>query len=87
MKDRQDMTDEEHRLQDARECAALAYRAARFHDYATEVELGEHDDCGQMRVAQFFIEPPQSQSAEFIAAFDEAAARSARWLLPNGARP
>lgn len=69
MKDRQDMTDEEHRAQDARESAARDYLAAGFADFAEQVERGQHDDCQQMRVARFFVDPPQPHDPEFIRAW------------------
>ena len=72
MRDREEMTEDEHRLQDARESAARVYRAANFDAFAEEVENGEHDDCQQMRVARFFIEPPPPITPEFCAAWNEA---------------
>jgi hypothetical protein len=73
MKDRQDMTEEEHRLQDAREWAARRYRAEGFDDFAKRVERGEVDECSQVRLGKFFIDPAPPPSDEFLAAWKAAA--------------
>ena len=76
MKNRQDMTYEEHLRQDARESAARAYRAEGYDDFATEVERGKHDECQMMRLAKFFIEPTPPHDPAFIAAWDKLTGRT-----------
>jgi hypothetical protein len=74
MKDPMDMTDEEYRLYHARDWAARVYRAEGFTSFADRVERGEVDGCSQVRLARFFVEPPQPHNEEFIAAWREFAA-------------
>ena len=73
VKDPMEMNDGEYRLYHARTWAARVYQAEGFDDFAERVERGEADDCSQVRLAQFFVEPPQTVSSEFVAAWEEAA--------------
>jgi hypothetical protein len=69
-----DMTDEKFRLYQARQRAAQIYRSNGFHGFAQRVEAELEDECSQMRIARFFIDPPREPGPEFIAAWNEMAA-------------
>lgn len=68
-----DMTDDEFDLYKARQWAARKYRAEGFNDFANRVERGELDDCQEMRVVRFFIEPTPPHTGAFLEAWDRAA--------------
>jgi hypothetical protein len=70
MKHPQDMTDEEILLERARIWAARRYREEGHVDFAERVERGERDDCQEMRVVQFFVQPPQPHDPEFVRAWE-----------------
>jgi hypothetical protein len=74
MRNSMDMTDDEFLLHQARQCAARAYRSEGFAEFAEQVELGLEDGCNQVRLARFFIDPPEPHTEEFIAAWRAMAA-------------
>lgn len=71
--DPMDMTDEEYDRYRARQSAACVYRANGFPAFADQVEEGLEDQCSQMRIARFFIEPAPEPSPEYIGAWAELA--------------
>lgn len=70
------MTDEDYRLYKLRRFAAGILRGQGLTHFAEQAECGELDDCPEMRIAPFFIDPPLPQGDEFIAAWNEAAAQA-----------
>jgi hypothetical protein len=73
-----EMTDEEFRLYQARQRAAHAYQQAGFREFAERVQAGDEDECSQMRLARFFLDPTPELTDEFITAWNTSGeARSA----------
>lgn len=68
------MPDDEYRLYKLRRFAGGILRGQSMSHYAEKVERGELVDCQEMRIAAFFVDPPQPHDAEFIAAWNESAA-------------
>jgi len=75
MTDVQDMTEEEYRLYKLRRFAAGLLRRNGLDLFAEQAECVELDDCPEMRVAAFFVDPLQPHGDEYIADWDDAAAR------------
>ncbi len=71
--DVQAMTDEQHRLDRAREWASAWFRAEGRDELAECVERGELGNCSEMRLGWFFNGPPQPLTEEFIRAWNEFA--------------
>lgn len=70
------MSEEKYRLYKLRRFAAGVLRQRGLDRFAEEAERGELDDCPEMRLAPFFIDPPQPHhEEEYIATWDEAAAQ------------
>ena len=74
MKDVQDMTEDEYRLYKVRRVAAGIFLRFGHSEYAEQVERGELDECMEMRLGAFFVDPAQPPGPEFLAAWDEFAA-------------
>lgn len=60
MKDIQDMTDEECRLQEARQFGARIYRGEGYNCFARRVEAGLEDQCNPVRLGRFFQNLPDT---------------------------
>lgn len=73
MIDVQDMTEAEYRLYKMRRFAAGIFRQFGPAELAEPVERGELDECGEMRVAAFFVDPTVPHGEEYLAAFEEFA--------------
>lgn len=82
MTDTYDMTDADYRLYKLRRLAAGLFRTLGLERFAQEVEREQLDDCAEMRVAAFFIDPPMPHGDEFIAAWEEEATKAAARLNP-----
>lgn len=71
MIDPMEMTDQQYDRYLARQRTAHVYRAHGFYAFAGRVEAGLEDECSQMRIARFFIEPKPEPSREYLAAWNE----------------
>lgn len=78
MIDPMDMGEAEFARYKAREQAAEVYRRNGFEAFARRVEAGFEDECGQVRRARFFFDPPERPSAGFSAAWQEEELRARR---------
>lgn len=67
------MSDDAYRTYTARKNAAGIYRANGFDTFAQRIECGGEDDCSQVRLMLFALEPAPPLTDEFVAAWHEAA--------------